>query len=161
MTAGVLTDAGWPRPRVDGYPVPWVAPSDALGSVNEGRRLASMGGGVCQVCGLGFQVGDYAYGFTYLPPGRRLGPIEPGMYLSSIVHESVRIGLIDGGVLHHKCARLTAAVCPHLRDDERAEFVRVPANDADPRNDVDGIMRPTYLAGDVELLAWPVPRRSS
>lgn len=118
-----LTDAGWPRPRrpIDGLPVPWVAPMENLGEVNEGRRLASVGGAICQVCGNGFNHGEEAYGFTDLElHGRTVPrdefPLEAGEFFDRLMQPDEPILLLDGGVLHELCARMTAALCPHVRD---------------------------------------------
>ena len=157
----VLTAAGWPRPRVDGYPVPWVAPTKNLGEVNEGRRLAAVGGGVCQVCGLGFAYGEDAFAFTTLTQDgesealREEVPLEFGDYLSELLGSATLVMLLDGAVLHSRCAKLTAAMCPHVRDRKDLLCVRVPANDADPHPREDGSMAPTYPAGDCELAPWP------
>jgi hypothetical protein len=152
----VLTDAGWPRPRESGLPVPWVAPTRNLGEVNEGRRTAGAGGGICQVCGEGFAVGDVAYMWTMLPQGWH-GPVRPGDALPSLAEAGTdRYQAFDGAVLHEKCMRLTAAMCPHIRDNTEIILVSVPANDADPLFDQDGILRPTYPA---EVCFIESPRR--
>lgn len=163
----VLTPAGWPRPRVNGYPIPWVAPSHKLSEVNEGRRLASVGGAICQVCGEGYAYGDYAYGFTITPTfnGEPVMPpdlpIEPGQYLSELPGFDKLVMLLDGAILHHRCAKLTAVSCPHVRDRDDLICVRVPANDATPMEDTDGQYRPTYPAADTMYVSWPDPRRTT
>lgn len=156
----VLTDAGWPRPRVNGYPVPWVAPTHKLSEVNEGRRLASVGGAICQVCGGGYSYAEDAFGFTTMTQygeevKRKDFPLEYGDYLSELLSSATLIMLLDGAVLHGRCARLTAAMCPHVRDREDLICVRVPANDADPQPRADGTMAPTYPAGNCEYVPWP------
>jgi len=158
-----LTEAGWPRPRVAGLPVPWVAPTENFGEVNTGRQLASVGGAVCQVCGLGFAYDEDAFGFTWIEPANLASSrLEHGDYLSKLsgYHPGDMVTLLDGAVLHHRCARLTAAMCPAVRDGKDRICVRVPSNDADPR-EVGGKLVPTYPAGDVEYVPWPAPRRSA
>lgn len=151
----VLTAAGWPRPIVNGYPIPWVAPTTNLSEVNEGRRLASLGGAVCQVCGEGFAYGEEAFAFTWADDDDKL---EIGQYLSEVRESPAeRVYFMDGAVLHFRCAKLTAARCPHIRDATDLICIRVPANDADP-TPVEGKFVPTYPAGDVQRVPWPVPR---
>lgn len=159
-----LSDSGWPRPSTGRYPIPWVSPVENLGEVNEGRRLSSIGGGVCQVCGEGYAYGDFAYGFTTLTEdGERREfqevQIEVGQYLTEVLPPATVILFLDGALMHHRCAKLTAAMCPHVRDRKDLICVRVPANDATPRVDPDGEFRPTYPAGDVMCVPWPTPRR--
>ena len=150
-----LTEPGWPRPNIGGYPVPWVAPAERLSEVNEGRRLASIGGSICQVCGLSFKYGAMAYGFVEMTPAVR--GLDPGAYLGSVYGSAAPVTLLDGAVLHIDCARLTAVMCPHVRDRDLA-MVEVPANDADPQIDFEGVLRPTYPAGDCKVVSWPTKR---
>lgn len=152
-----LTAPGWPRPVVGGYPIPWVAPAEKLSEVNEGRRLASVGGSVCQVCGLSFEYGADAWAFVRVPDVVQL-TLESGGYLGSVLGSPRRVIPLDGAVLHEKCAALTAARCPHVRDATDLICVAVPANDADPMSDLDGTLRPSYAAGDCRYVPWPVPR---
>lgn len=151
-----LTDAGWPRPRVGGLPVPWVAPVTNLGSVNEGRRNAGVGGGICQVCGEGFPSGALAFMFTY-PPADWVGPLQPGEHMPCVTSEggTDRYIALDGAVMHYRCAKLTRTMCPHIRDDHHIVLVTVPANDADPLRDQYGILRPTYPAEDCIITEMP------
>jgi len=156
----VLTDAGWPRPRANGWPVPWVAPTHNLGEVNDGRRLASVGGAICQVCGLGWGYDEDAYGFVN---GTQLGALEYHDYLSQITATPYDVVyFLDGAIMHLHCARLSATMCPHIAGREDLACVRVPANDATPREDpATGSLVATYPAGDCELVPWPAPRRSA
>lgn len=155
-----LTPAGWPRPVVNGWPIPWVAPISDLGEVNEGRQLASVGGANCQVCGLDFPWGDHAYGFVY-SGDESLPEPEVGMFMSEIVESAAQpIFFLDGAIMHERCVKLSAAKCPHIAGRIDLWCVRVPANDATPRFDDRNRLRPTYPAGDCEFVAWPVSRRS-
>lgn len=151
-----LTAPGWPRPNIGGYPIPWVAPAEKLSEVNEGRRLASVGGSICQVCGLSFGYGDVAYGF--IETGPALAGLELGSYLGAVFGSSTPITFLDGALLHMDCARLTAVMCPHVRDRANLVMIEVPANDADPQRDFEGTLRPMYPAGDCKLVAWPTER---
>lgn len=156
-----LTPAGWPRPVVEGWPIPWVAPAHQLSEVNEGRRLASVGGAVCQVCGLGWGWGEDGYAFVKLQEGDAEF-LPPGSYLSKITEvPSQPIFFLDGAIMHLKCAALSAARCPHIAGRTDLFCVRVPANDATPIEDDAGVLRPTYPAADCELVRWPVRRRPS
>lgn len=155
-----LTDAGWPRPRVAGWPVPWVAPTTALGEVNEGRRLASVGGAVCQVCGLGWGYGEDAFGFV---SNEGIADLEHHQYLSGItVSSGEPVYFLDGAIMHWRCAKISAQMCPHIAGRSDLSCVRVPANDAEPGVDpVTHRLVATYPAGDCELVPWPVPRRTA
>lgn len=153
LTVYTLTDSGWPRPLVGGWPIPWVAPAERLSEVNEGRRLASIGGAVCQVCGEGWKWGEYARGFIVVD---RSFNLIPGDYLSENQAEPCKkVFFLDGALMHQRCARLTAAMCPHVKNRSDLVCVRVPANDAVPELDSSGTLRPTYPAGDVEIVPWP------
>ena len=167
-----LTGAGWPRPLVPagnrnvGLPVPWVAPVQMLSQVNEGRAMATASAAVCQVCGLGYDYGDDAFGFTALqdPDGKPtiFPPLEPGDSLADLPGmDPVNdwIGFLDGAVMHGRCARLAATMCPHIRDRADLICVRVPANDATVR-EVDGKLRPTYSVEDAIFVPWPASRET-
>jgi hypothetical protein len=152
-----LTEAGWPRPVVNGWPIPWVTPAEKLSEVNEGRRLASVGGAICQVCGQGFPFDARAY--MFVPDSDAvLAELSAGDYIGTTIGPAARVIPLDGAVLHRECARLTAARCPHVRDRGDLVLLEVPANDADPVFDDDKILRPSYAAGDCKLTEWPVPR---
>lgn len=168
-----LTGSGWPRPLAPagtkdaGLPVPWVAPVTNLSHVNEGRAMATASASICQVCGLGYDYGDDGYGFTALeaPDGKAttLLPLEPGDSLAELpgmdpVNDWV--GFLDGAVMHLRCARLAATMCPHIRDRSDLVMVRVPANDATVR-EVDGKLRPTYSVEDAIPVPWPASRKST
>lgn len=148
-----LTKAGWPRPQYRGYPVPWVAPQEDLGHVNEGRRLASAGGAICQVCGGDFAYGDECYGFVNQPAD--FGKLKYGDYLSEVMTDENVVMPLDGAVLHWRCARLSAARCPHILHDTTLICVRVPANDATPMAHESGNMFPTYSVHDTAYVPWP------
>lgn len=165
-----LTGAGWPRPLAPvgtkdaGLPVPWVAPAQMLSQVNEGRAMATASGAVCQVCGLGYDYGDDAFGFTALtdPDGKptALTPLEPGESLAALEGMDPEIdwvGFLDGAVMHWRCARLAATMCPHIASRTDLICVRVPANDATVR-EVDGKLRPTYSVEDAIPVPWPASR---
>ncbi len=160
-----LTAAGWPRPRAPkesrtpGLPVPWVAPQENLGEVNEGRLHATSSGAICQVCGGGFQVGDDAYGFiTLVLDGEPQTdpPLEFGDALADLLdwHGDDWVTFLDGAIMHWKCARLSAAMCPHIRNRTDLICIRVMANDATPRL-LDGKHRPTYSVQEAFYAPWP------
>jgi hypothetical protein len=152
-----LTAPGWPRPRFGGNPVPWVAPAEDLGQVNEGRRLASIGGGICQVCGLSFAYGADAFGFVEIIDEFR-AKLTHGDYLSEVAPAPADVFFVDGALLHLDCARLTAVACPHIAKRDDLICVKVSANDAEPQEDAAGTLRPTYPAGDCMFVPWPVRR---
>lgn len=124
-----LTPSGWPRPRVDGWPVPWVSPSEDLSRMNTGRYQACASGAVCAVCGEGYEPDERAWalvstderGGDETPP---VGPLPPGSEVMPM----------DNATLHPRCLRLAYTTCPALlRLRERGELylVEVPANAAD------------------------------
>ena len=165
-----LTGAGWPRPlapagtRDAGLPVPWVAPVQMLSQVNEGRKMASIGGAICQVCGLGYDYGADAYGFSSIegPDGQfhDVLPLEYGDSLADLpgmdpVTDWVTV--LDMAIMHERCAKLAAVMCPHIRDRRDIICIRVPANDATVR-EFDGKLIPTYSVEDAIYVPWPAPR---
>ncbi len=167
-----LSGAGWPRPLAPegtkdaGLPVPWVAPAQNLSRVNEGRQMATASASICQVCGLGYGYGDDAFGFTALtnPDGEPtiFPPLEPGSSLAELPGmdpETDWVGFLDGAVMHHRCAKLAAVMCPHIAGRDDLICVRVPANDATVR-EVDKKLRPTYSVEDAIYVPWPAPRRT-
>jgi hypothetical protein len=97
-----LTRSGWPRPIVDGLPVPWVSPSDDLGSMDGARSAACASGAICAVCG-----GDYA-------------ETEDAYVLVKAADQprnmaAVEVHAMDNGILHRRCVLLAMARCPELR----------------------------------------------
>lgn len=94
---------GWPRPIMEGRPVPWVAPIigdrvawTALNSTRCGQALRDW---LCQVCGQ--PLGDTAW-----------LAVEAG-------------DVVGGGALHLRCLELARTVCPALRGDEAYVYVEV------------------------------------
>jgi hypothetical protein len=129
---GGLTAAGWPRERVNGWPIPWISPRRALSQTDENRFQACATGAVCAVCGLGFQVDESALAICRPPDGLHL---QPG---DTVVPSSEDGGItpIDNGILHHRCARLALAYCPKLNElleDDELVAIEVIAHDAVPR----------------------------
>lgn len=115
-----LTVAGWPRPIVDGWPVPWVSPSNALAIMDDARAAACASGAICAVCGGGFGEGETAYAIV------RQEGVAPDL-------ATVDVQPMDNGVLHRRCLLLAAAKCPallRLQSEGFLVFVRVPSNAA-------------------------------
>lgn len=155
-----LTPAGWPRPRFNGMPIPWVAPAERLSEVNEGRRTASAGGAICQVCGLGWEMDNLdAYGFAVISHEDRR-TIQPETSIEDLVGPGVTVYFLDGAIMHLRCAKITARMCPHVYKRDDLVMLRVPANDADPQW-IDKTLRATYSSEDCTYVPWPIPRRSS
>lgn len=123
-----LTSAGWPRPRVDGWPVPWVSPADNLANMDPARYDACASGAICAVCG-----GDYppgARGIALVLLDRAAGSPTPTVG-SDLAGGDVLP--MDNAVMHHRCVRLALAWCPELKRVLAAGeliAVDVPANSA-------------------------------
>lgn len=97
--ATAMTDAGWPRPIVGGWPIPWVSPADNLSTMDSEREAICSAGKICAVCG-------EANGATaYILIRAKNQPAD----LSS-----VRAQAMDNGVLHRKCLMLALKHCPEL-----------------------------------------------
>lgn len=125
---GELTRAGWPRPIVNGFPVPWVSPSDKLAEMDTARAAACASGAICAVCG-----GDY-------------GDDEPAYVLVQSAEKplavaEVDVQAMDNGILHKRCLQLALARCPKLRSLHAGGLllvVRTSGNSARPTQDQDG-----------------------
>lgn len=112
-----LTSAGWPRPIVDGWPVPWVSPSEELAVMDSGREAAAASGSICAVCG-----GDYLDDVKAYSVVRK----SIGVDLSA-----VEVQPMDNGIMHKRCLQLALAKCPRLRElsaEDSIEVVSVPGN---------------------------------
>ena len=148
-----LTPAGWPRPRVDGWPIPWVSPPDNLAIMDSARHQAGCTGAVCAVCGEGYPGPVDAYilintSETGLPPEDRSG---------------TELTAMDNAVMHERCVRLALAWCPTLKalvEAGHLVVVRVPANKARPEmaepdgvtGDGDPYVRAVYSGSDAEIV---------
>lgn len=124
--ASELTDAGWPRPRHGGYPIPWVSPPNDLSEMNKGRYQACASGSLCPVCGLGYLVGDTAYALVHKTAGQTAADFP--------VTSTSAVAPMDNAVMHEQCYRLAVASCPRLRALLVADellAVHVEANDGD------------------------------
>jgi len=131
---GALTEAGWPRPRHNGLPIPWLSPRDALAKTDSARLAACASGGVCAVCGLGFQAEEHALLLINPPTGPNGGRFMPGDTIEPA--DGGIITSIDNGVLHPRCARLALAYCPKLRElleDDDLVCVQVVAHTSEPQ----------------------------
>lgn len=98
-----LTRAGWPRPLVAGWPIPWVSPVENLAKTNIGRERAGASAAVCAVCGQDYPQHGTAVVFVNG---------ENGVPDSA---EEYAITSIDNAFLHPRCARLALAWCPMLK----------------------------------------------
>ncbi len=139
--------------------MPWVAPLESLGEMNEGRRLATIGGAICNVCGEGYPTGGDAYGFsafTFNGVYQETLPLEFGAPVTELEDVSAGdyVSFLDGAVMHWRCARLAATLCPHIKNRNDLVCLAVPANDADPR-EIDGKLMLTYPAEDCVYTPWP------
>lgn len=144
-----LTRAGWPRPVVGGYPVPWVSPSDDLASMDSQREVAAASGEVCAVCGGDYAPDELHYLLVNEPPGPPPSP-SPG--------HRVLARAMDSGILHRRCLRLAVAVCPRLLALRAAgELVVLRARRESVESHVetaDGEERVAAYADDCEYVPW-------
>lgn len=129
---GGLTDAGWPRERVDGWPIPWISPRRELSQTDESRYQACASGAVCAVCGIGYQADELALAITCPPndvhvqPGDIVTPAEGFEGFTPI----------DNGILHRRCAKLALTYCPKLNElleDDDLVVLEVVAHSAVPK----------------------------
>lgn len=127
-----LTEAGWPRPIVDGLPIPWVSPPHDLSQMNPSRFSACASGAVCAVCGLGFQNDETAYS---LVKEKEQPPEVSG------------VQAMDNAVMHDRCVRLSLKVCPKLNELRAAGelyLVKVLGNNARVVVGKDDTLRATF-----------------
>ena len=114
----MLTKTGWPRPIVNGFPVPWVSPAESLSTMNLGRAAACASGSICAVCGEGYSDDEAAFALVTgpsLPPS-----LEGGM-----------VQAMDNGILHKRCLQLALAMCPKLKsltEDGMLQIVETKGN---------------------------------
>lgn len=95
-----LSEAGWPRPIVNGWPIPWVSPSDNLSEMDPEREAICASGKICAVCG----EPNGAKSFILI----RADAVPENL---SDVHAHA----MDNGVMHRKCLLLALARCPELQ----------------------------------------------
>lgn len=132
-----LTDQGWPRPIVNGLPIPWVSPPEDLSQMNGQRAEACASGAICAVCGLGYQDGEEAY---VLVRAEAVPADLDGGYVIAM----------DNAVMHKRCAQLAMGVCPALlrmKDQGLLRIVRTTGNNATPT------MRKDAKDGEKRLMA--------
>jgi hypothetical protein len=96
-------EPGLPRPIFDNMPVPYTTEVNAIGEpawreADQNRLAECWTQNLCIVCGL--PLADPVSVFSSIKPNRDLG--QAGQ-------------IVDGG-LHPRCAALTKAHCPHIRD---------------------------------------------
>lgn len=118
MTAGpveeqyTLTDAGWPRPIIGGFPIPWVSPAENLGTTNGDRILATKGDLLCQVCGVQLD----AESVVFVDGGRASKRRHRDTDFATVLCRAM-----DDAVMHPRCARLAVGRCPRLQKLQREE----------------------------------------
>jgi hypothetical protein len=103
---GTLTEAGWPRPIIDGWPIPWVSPVENLGTTSGERILATKEDALCQVCGVAFE--DDIEVVVFVTAESQAANAEVDL-------DDVLCRATDDAVMHPRCARLAAGRCPKLR----------------------------------------------
>jgi hypothetical protein len=101
-----FTVAGWPRPIVGGWPIPWVSPSSDLSQMGPDRLDRVKREFLCQVCGEGHVAGATAH----------LLCRADGQDTRHDADLSTKVVLaMDHAALHERCARLSIGRCPRLR----------------------------------------------
>jgi hypothetical protein len=110
--AYTLTQAGWPRPIIDGFPIPWVSPAEALGITNGDRILATKADRLCQVCGGPLD----SESVVFVDGGRKSKRRHADVDFTEVLCRAM-----DDAVMHPRCARLAAGRCPRLRQLQREE----------------------------------------
>lgn len=130
-----LTRSGWPRPIVDGWPIPWVSPAENLSAMDDARAAACASGAVCAVCGEGYADDESAFAFV----SGTAAPVDIA---------AINVQPMDNGVLHRRCAQLALSMCPKLKSMHEAgqlQIVAVPINaavvvidDGKPKGRIDG-----------------------
>lgn len=103
--SGTFTDRGWPRPIVDGWPIPWVSPTEHLGRTHPDRMKEVVDWAKCQVCGDCHKPWEVVYllvnkDLTGEPPSNLEGKMLQAM---------------DNAVMHERCVKLATGRCPALR----------------------------------------------
>lgn len=124
----VLTKAGWPRPIVDGWPIPWVSPSDDLSTMNSPRADACASGAICAVCGEGYSEGEPAYAVV-------MADATPADLTT------VKVRPMDNAVMHQRCALLALKHCPRLirlRKEGSLQLVKTAGNSGSVEIDEEG-----------------------
>lgn len=137
-----LTRAGWPRPVIGGWPIPWVSPAENLAEMQGARLLAAASGAICAVCGCDYAEDEVAFA---LVKESELPESPDGMEVQAM----------DGAIMHERCLRLAVGRCPRLRalrDAGELQLVRTTGNIADARLTEDGSLVGVLAEGDFEAL---------
>lgn len=103
-----LTEAGWPRPIIGGFPIPWVSPAEDLGITNGDRMLTMKADGLCQVCGEPLDKASESV--VFVDGGRKSRRRHADTDFAEVLCRAM-----DDAVMHPRCARLAAGRCPRLR----------------------------------------------
>lgn len=114
-----LTDRGWPRPMIGGWPIPWVSPPHDLSNEDEDRHAEVIANVLCQVCGEGHAPHDTVYLVIN-------DPTQPGADVSFAWAVAT-----DDAIMHERCLRLAAGRCPalkRLRSEGKLSVVSCPAS---------------------------------
>lgn len=98
----MVMPTGFPRPLLDGLPLPYSGLIDTHGKADVPRVLKCKDNNLCGVCGLALTEGDEWF-------------FDSG----SIAVKNLPL---DGIYLHNKCAKLTKAVCPFLKESTPQKF---------------------------------------
>ncbi len=102
-----LTEAGWPRPIIGGFPIPWVSPAENLGTTNGDRILSTKADLLCQVCG--DPLAPDGESVVFVDGGRKSKRRHADIDFAEVLCRAM-----DDAVMHPRCARLAAGRCPRL-----------------------------------------------
>ncbi len=100
--AATMTERGWPRPHIGGWPVPWVSPAEDLSTFDLDRLAEVRDKLLCQVCGEGHGPDDTTYLLVK-------DDDAPDVDISGKIAVT-----INDAVMHERCLRLAAGRCPQL-----------------------------------------------
>jgi hypothetical protein len=140
--SGTLTEAGWPRPIIGGWPIPWVSPVENLGTTSGERILETKEKALCQVCGVPFEDDMQAVVFVTAESRKSHRQVD----LAEVLCRAA-----DDAVMHPRCAKLAAGRCPRLRQiQDEGRFIAYigPISDVQeyeaPKEEHDPDRRATY-----------------
>ncbi len=115
-----LTKHGWPRPVVNGWPVPWVSPAHNLAIMDDKRTRKILNKLICQVCGSGHKATDRVFFCVNALDKDKQKPNALGDFKE--FYQSI-IVVMDHGLMHERCVKLAVNVCPMLKKiGDRAEL---------------------------------------
>lgn len=98
------TDRGWPRPIINGWPIPWVSPAEELKRTDPDRMSEVVEWAKCQVCGLSHKPWEIVYFLV----NRDITGETPSNLEGKVIQA------MDQAVMHERCMKLATGRCPVL-----------------------------------------------